>query len=92
MKDEESLTVCGTELFCVLLHMGGMDTIEPGLINPPRSDADSPRGTAMLPDANAELCDSGGMTGTDAMALAGGRRTVIVAEQNLGVIHVTTSH
>jgi len=65
--------------------------IEPGLINPPRSDADSPRGTAMLPDANAELRDSGGMTGTDAMALAGGRRPMIAAEQNLGVIHITTS-
>lgn len=75
----------------MLLHMGGVDMIEPGLINPPRSDADVPSGTAILADANAELCDSGGMIGTDAMALASGRRTMIVAEQNLGVIHVTAS-
>ena len=90
-KDEESLTVRGTELFCVLLHMGGVDIIEPGLINPLRSDADSPRGTTMLPDVNVELRDSGGMTGTDAMALAGGRRPMIAAEQNLGVIYISSS-
>ena len=91
MKDEESLTICGTELFYTLLHMGGVDIIEPGLINPPRSDADSPRGTAMLADGNAQLCDSGGMPGTDAMALAGGRRPMIAVEQDLGVIYVCTS-
>ena len=76
--------------------MGGVDMIKPGLIkpglsNPPRSDADSPRGTPMLANANAELCDSGEMTRTDAMALAGGRRPMIAAEQNLGVIYISSS-